>query len=363
MLIGVGAYSRMRCPKCQFDHPPQTTECLKCGIVFARYEAAMAAGHAGVHSGPDSVELGPGSRVTPPQSHGQARPEQSEGDAHATSANLPPLRSRMPAADFDSVDRATLEAARNDAKRELKFRVFAFPLALLGARLLVSTGLRTAVRMLSMVLHECGHALSAWLTGRWAVPLLWVTLHGEERSYLIGVALAAGIIVAGFLAWKAKRWGWMIAAGALLVLQLRCLMMWPYNAEALIVFGGDGGALVLATLLMALFYVGRQTALYKTWGLRWGLLVIGALSFMDVFRTWSGPLEDLPFGEEEGVGASDPTQLTETYGWSVLTMVDRYNLLAHACLIVLALFYLWGLVSAYLEARSPSNAGRDPAAA
>jgi len=31
----------MRCPKCQFDHPLQTTECLKCGIVFSRYHAAL----------------------------------------------------------------------------------------------------------------------------------------------------------------------------------------------------------------------------------------------------------------------------------------------------------------------------------
>ena len=29
--------SVMRCPKCQFDHELQTTECLKCGIVFSRY--------------------------------------------------------------------------------------------------------------------------------------------------------------------------------------------------------------------------------------------------------------------------------------------------------------------------------------
>ena len=31
----------MRCPKCQFDHELQTAECLKCGIVFARYQAAL----------------------------------------------------------------------------------------------------------------------------------------------------------------------------------------------------------------------------------------------------------------------------------------------------------------------------------
>src|SRR5579883_280174 len=31
----------MHCPKCQFDHPLQTTECLKCGIVFSRYQPPL----------------------------------------------------------------------------------------------------------------------------------------------------------------------------------------------------------------------------------------------------------------------------------------------------------------------------------
>jgi hypothetical protein len=33
----------MRCPKCQFDHELQTTDCLKCGIVFSRYQAPQEA--------------------------------------------------------------------------------------------------------------------------------------------------------------------------------------------------------------------------------------------------------------------------------------------------------------------------------
>jgi hypothetical protein len=33
----------MQCPKCQFDHKLQTTECLKCGIVFSRYRTAQEA--------------------------------------------------------------------------------------------------------------------------------------------------------------------------------------------------------------------------------------------------------------------------------------------------------------------------------
>jgi hypothetical protein len=286
----------MRCPKCQFDHELQTTECLKCGLVFARYQAALdgAAKQSGLFS--------PSAPVT----------------------------------------------ARNDAVRELKYRILALPLALLAARLVAGTGVRMAAGMLAMVLHESGHAITAWLTGRWAVPLLWVTPHGEERSWFIVLGLMAAIVFGGYQAWKAQRRGWLFAAGGLLVLQLIVLGL---PAGQLIVFFGDGGAMVLATVLMAMFYAPRESALYKNYGLRWGLLAIGALSFMHVFLMWSGPYEDIPFGEIEGVNLSDPSLLTEMYGWSVPQMVDRYVRLGELCLVFLLGLYVWGLISAYLEMR------------
>jgi len=119
-------------------------------------------------------------------------------------------------------------------------------------------------------------------------------------------------------------------------------------AEAAIVFGGDGGAMVLGTMLMATFYAPHESKLYKSWGLRWGLLAIGALSFVHVFLMWTGPYENLPFGEIEGVNLSDPSLLTEMYGWSVIQLVDRYVGLGRICLAALLALYLWGLVSAYL---------------
>jgi hypothetical protein len=137
-----------------------------------------------------------------------------------------------------------------------------------------------------------------------------------------------------------------------LVLQLVVLTL-PASVPpgSLIIFFGDGGALVLATILMATFYAPRDSWLYKSWGLRWGLLFIGAVSFMHVFVMWKGPLEDLPFGEIEGVNLSDPSLLTEMYGWTVLQMVDRYVRLGTGCLVALLGIYVWGLVSAYLEVR------------
>jgi len=281
----------MRCPKCQYDHALQTTECLKCGIVFARYRPAPEA---------------------------------------TTKPAVPSVAATLP--------------APSDAFRELKYRIFALPLALLVARLVAGSGLRFAAGMLAMVLHESGHALTAWLTGRWAVPLLWVTPHGEERSWSIVLILTAAILLGGFLAWKAERWGWVIAAGAALVAQGVALSL---RAGALIVFFGDGGAMVLATILMAEFYAPRGSAVYQNWGLRWGLLFIGALSFMHVFLLWTGPFENIPFGEIEGVNLSDPSLLTEMYGWPVLELIDRYVRLGRACLAALFVLYVWGLISAY----------------
>ena len=288
----------MRCPKCQFDHELQTTECLKCGIVFSRYTAARDPEKAVPAAGPEPV------------SSGEPVPD------------------------------------REDAVRELKYRIFAVPLTLLVAWLVARTGLRMVAGMLAMVLHESGHAITAWLTGRWAVPMLWVTMHGEERSWGIVVGLAAVICLMGFLAWRAERWGWVLLAGAALLTQMTFLSL---PAEAAIVFAGDGGAMVLGTMLMAAFYAPPESALYRNWGLRWGLLVIGALSFLHVFLMWTGPYEDLPFGEIEGVNLSDPSLLTEMYGWSVPQLVDRYVRLGRICLVVLLALYLLGLAYAYLQ--------------
>lgn len=303
----------MRCPKCQFDHELQISECRKCGIVFARYLEAQEAG--------------------------AKRP-----------APLDPARPRSALLHPPAAETVQTQAAR----QELIYRALALPLALVGARLLVATGARFAVRMLTMVLHESGHAITCWLTGRWAVPMLWVTMHGDERSLWYALPVGAALGFAGYWAWTARRWVWVVVVGVMLVIQFFCLTAWRNNADSIIVFFGDGGALVLATILMALFYSDRESVLAKSWGLRWGLLVIGALVFMDVYLTWSGPLGDLPFGEIEGVNLSDPTLLMEMYGWSILLMVNRYLDLARLCLAALAVVYAWGLISNYTEMRSPT---------
>lgn len=307
----------MRCPKCQFDHPLQTTECLKCGIVFSRYKPAADGGANPVGSTMATAIA-----------------------AKAVAAILSPE-----AMDFSESGQTTDRAL---AMKELKYRIFAVPVALVVARLVAATGFRMAAGMLTMVLHESGHAVTAWLTGRWAIPMLWVTPHGQERSWTIVVLVTAAIGFGGYVAWRMEKWGCVAAAGAALLLQFIALTS---PAEQIIIFFGDGGALVFATILMIAFYAPRDSAVYRSWGLRWGLLAIGALSFLHVFLMWTGPIENLPFGEIEGVNLSDPSLLTQVYGWTALQLVDRYVLLGKICLATLAVVYVWGLIAAYVDVR------------
>jgi hypothetical protein len=334
----------MRCPKCQFDHPLQTTECLKCGIVFSKYKPPAEVSEIPAPSGAATKPLD----IAVPANTAEEKMAAAIVSSFVTSLD------RSLSSDSDK----SPNAIRNWAATEFKYRLLALPLALLVGRLVAGTSLRLAAGMLSMALHESGHAITSWLAGRWAVPMPWVTMHGDERSWAIILFLSAAIIFGGLVAWKMERWGWVCAAGALLLLQITVLSV--HHDEPLIIFFGDGGAMVLATILMATFYAPRESALYQSWGLRWGLLVIGALSFMHVYCIWSGPFEGIPFGEIEGVNLSDPSLLTQMYGWNVALMIDRYLMLAKVCFAFLFCLYVWGLVSAYLEMTVPGGRGLSP---
>ncbi len=295
------------CPWCEaprHDGP----QCPKCGAVYAKAEALKA---------------------------GLAVPA-DEPDA----APAPLSSSSSPSPSW--------QGEREAARLEYRLRLFAIPAALLLALIFHASSLGHFLQrtFLSMMVHEVGHAATAWLCGFAALPSLWKTLIAEQRGPItpILVALALGYLI--FRARQSRLSSLTILGALLLAAQLiGTLGLKARGAHALITFGGDGGAMVLGTALMATFFFGRETQLSRG-QLRWGFLVIGAAAFVDTFATWWAGRSDydaIPFGEIEGVGLSDPSKLTEVYGWSTRGMIHSYVALGIACLLGLAAVYGWGV--------------------
>ncbi len=229
----------------------------------------------------------------------------------------------------------------DDDRLEWKVRAYAIPGALIVALLFHAwpTGHFLQRTFLSMMVHELGHATTAWWCGFSAIPTLWKTLIPETRGmvWLVVAAFEVGLVAYG---WKTQRLAIAIAGIALAIVQLAGMNASVDDAHAWITFGGDGGAMILGTLLMMSFFVPKLAE----HGLRWGLLAIGAAAFIDTFATWWSARSDpdvIPFGEIEGVGLSDPSKLSDVYLWSTNQLVHRYVTLGVTCLVVLAGVYAW----------------------
>ena len=245
------------------------------------------------------------------------------------------------------MDEPVLDVAMDSAKAgsgETFVRAAALPGSLLFAWIIVKI-LPGPVRLVTMWVHETGHAVAAWLCGYQAFPGPWFTPVTTERSPLFTLVLAALLVAGGYRAWQRRRPFWIAAAVMASVLMLfgGFVLSW-LSSQQFIVFFGDGGSLVLGTLMMFTIYAPETGSLHKN-QIRLGLLAIGALAFMDAFATWTGPIDQLPFGENEN-GLSDPTVLTEQFGWTTSLLVDRYRQLSYVCLAVMAIVYLFGLVKA-----------------
>ena len=281
-----------------------------------------------------------------------AKAEQIRKQGKAAAAPAPVEEAAPPAATpvYVGVD----ERAVEDPELEYKLCIAAIPgmmLLALGFHFLLP-GMQRIV--FGMPVHELGHAVSAWFCGFWAIPTLWKTLIPDERGLLAPVILAAAIAWMMFSAWRAGR-HYLVAIGALLLVLQGLGTFWirQSTAIALFTFGGDGMGMVLASALMASFFFGKRSQLYKG-ALRWGFLVIGAAAFTDMFATWIASMRDygrIPVGEIEGVGLSDAARLLGEHFWSQQQLVRRFVTVGSLCLTGLVLVYAWGVRIAWKKSR------------
>jgi len=289
----------MQCPKCHFEHALQTSECLRCGVVFSRY-----AGNE------EATAVQPAPVVVPPLSAEQ------------------------------------LAALQRKAHHELMCRVFALPGALLVGWLVVQT-MPMLASFLRMWTHETGHALTAWLCGYIAIPTAWITIRLPERQHAVSLLVAAGLAFGGYVAWRLERWFWVVVTAAVVVLLIAGNTRTEFQAQGLITFGGDAGSFVVATIMMATFYARPESAMVRK-QVRWGLLLLGAIAFMDTYATWAGGFEKIVswIDDLDERGATDLAQLTQMYGWGIGEMQARFLRVAHLCFVALAAMYAAGIMQA-----------------
>ncbi len=289
----------MQCPKCGFDDPLQTGECLKCGLVFAKYTAIEE-------------------RVAQP------------------SATLP--------------EPSPQEVAEQQqkAKNEFLCRIFAVPGALLLGWL-ANLALPMLTGFLAMWLHETGHAITAWFCGYAAFPTAWITIIPDERGRWISLVLGAAAATGGYIAFRLQRWFWVAVSAGVLALFVLGNLQSESHARLLFTFWGEGGAYVLSTVLILSFYARPGSPLTRN-QLRWGLLLLGAMAFWSVYTRWAGGFENIAqfLDDTDARGIpSDMRVLTLVYGWSTYVLIHSYWKLGHVCLLALAAAYAAGLAQAH----------------
>jgi hypothetical protein len=312
------------CPWCNAPRG-SGPECPKCGANYAKAEAIKKQGRAG------ALATAPAAPVSEPV---------EEAPALRGGIQLAPL---------------TEPEGIQDPALELKFCLAAIP-AMLVLGILFNAFLPFLQRtFLTMPVHEFGHSITAWLCGFWSIPTLWKAITAAERGFVAPLVILGATGFMMVRAWLAQNLLLVALGGTIILLQLvGTLGIKEHTAQMLIVFGGDGLGMILATLLMASFYFGKETNLYKG-SLRWGFVAIGAAAFVDMFSVWWATRTDkgrIPFGEMEGTGLSDATKLVDEYGWTIDQLVARHVTVGVLCLLALAAVYAWGAWRAWQAAQA-----------
>jgi hypothetical protein len=127
---------------------------------------------------------------------------------------------------------------------------------LLGALAQTSLFLRMLLTPVQIQFHELGHASSAWLSGRAALPLPFgFTFWREEQSVFTSCCMAFLLFVLLHRALREQRlFGVVLASVLLLVFLWLTLLVSPEHSRMAMIAGGCAGELVLPALTIIAFY-------------------------------------------------------------------------------------------------------------
>jgi len=153
-------------------------------------------------------------------------------------------------------ERVSLHSPRANGKESLAARLWSAPVSLIAGLMLAllalaSRWLGLPFSMLRTLVHELGHAVTAWVFGRPAIPgfdLVWgggITLHGEQKAWLLVPIFGAWIAVLYHLRARVRALIW-----AVMGLVTYALLALTLAHEVLILFMGHGSELLFGCLFL-----------------------------------------------------------------------------------------------------------------
>jgi hypothetical protein len=203
---------------------------------------------------------------------------------------------------------------------------------------------------LSMAFHEAGHAIAAWLTGRLALPLPFLTLSSEEPGPL-AFLLSAGVL--GAMLWIGIRRGlpfWIgVAALGGWLLIFKGLVADIAQQQLWISAAGVGGEFVLGTLCIVAFF--HRLHRRPRWAItRYVALLTGMVVLVPSWLRWRRidagdepfPLGSLIFEDSDG----DMNRLLAA-GLRPQEIVESYLGLGQLCIAAIFGCWLWMAWQAY----------------
>ncbi len=205
------------------------------------------------------------------------------------------------------------------------------PLAFLFALLVSATNFgRSLLFIVQIQFHELGHASTAWLSSRAALPLPFgFTFWREDRSSFVGLCVLFLLSVFGYRAWaEHKRVALGLSAGfALLWLFLSCVVS-PARSMMWIIAGGIAGEFWISAAIVAGFFFPLPDRLRWDF-VRFFALVPALCVWLSSTRLWLGVsrgTELMPRGTLLGIGDTngDLDRLIADYAWSEAGLTKLY---------------------------------------
>jgi len=222
----------------------------------------------------------------------------------------------------------------------------AAPVALVVALLFCVTPLgRFFGALIGMPFHELGHALTSWLSSRFAVPLPFFTVWHEEQSIPFGLLVALVITAFGVRSWLEQRRFGVALSLLLLVLQVGLSWLVPARFTLMLqILGGALGEIALGAFVLVAFHFPLPDRLrWDFW--RWPALAPGSICLANALLLWSRAVRDprqMPWGAAVGDESDgDMNRLVNVFGWRARELASFYLKAAILSVVVLVIAQAW----------------------